>query len=64
VIIPSIDLQDGQAVQLVQGDRKALDAGDPRPLARRFGVVGEVAGDRPRRRDGSREQSRQFSKNW
>jgi phosphoribosyl-ATP pyrophosphohydrolase len=43
VIIPSIDLQDGQAVQLVQGQRKALDAGDPRPIARQFGIVGEVA---------------------
>lgn len=43
MIIPSIDLQDGQTVQLVQGQRKALDAGDPRPLARRFGIVGEVA---------------------
>lgn len=43
MIIPSIDLQDGQTVQLVQGARKALDAGDPRPLARRFGTVGEVA---------------------
>jgi len=43
VIIPSIDLQEGQAVQLVQGDRKALDAGDPRPIARRFGIVGEIA---------------------
>jgi phosphoribosyl-ATP pyrophosphohydrolase len=43
VIIPSIDLQDGQTVQLVQGQRKALDAGDPRPLARQFGIVGEVA---------------------
>jgi len=43
VIIPSIDLMDGQAVQLIQGQKKVLDAGDPRPLARRFGRVGEVA---------------------
>jgi phosphoribosyl-ATP pyrophosphohydrolase len=43
MIIPSIDLQAGQAVQLVQGERKALDAGDPRPLADRFGLVGEIA---------------------
>ena len=43
MIVPSIDLMDGQAVQLVQGRRKLLDAGDPRPLAERFGRVGEVA---------------------
>jgi len=43
VIIPSIDLMDGQAVQLVQGRRKVLEAGDPRPIAERFGRVGEVA---------------------
>lgn len=43
MIVPSIDLMDGRAVQLVQGRKKVLDAGDPRPLARRFGRVGEVA---------------------
>jgi phosphoribosylformimino-5-aminoimidazole carboxamide ribotide isomerase len=43
MIIPSIDLQEGQAVQLIGGEAKALDAGDPRPLARRFGLVGEIA---------------------
>lgn len=43
MIIPSIDLQGGNAVQLVGGKERALDAGDPRPLAERFGVVGEVA---------------------
>lgn len=43
MIVPSIDLMDGQAVQLIQGRRKALEAGDPRPLAERFGRVGEVA---------------------
>jgi phosphoribosyl-ATP pyrophosphohydrolase len=43
VIVPSIDLMDGRAVQLVGGRERALDAGDPRPLARRFGRVGEVA---------------------
>jgi phosphoribosyl-AMP cyclohydrolase / phosphoribosyl-ATP pyrophosphohydrolase len=43
MIVPSIDLQRGQAVQLIGGEKKALDAGDPRPLARRFGVVGEIA---------------------
>ncbi len=43
MIVPSIDLMGGQAVQLVQGRAVALEAGDPRPLARRFGRVGEVA---------------------
>jgi phosphoribosyl-ATP pyrophosphohydrolase len=43
MIVPSIDLQDGQAVQLIGGEEKALDAGDPRPLARHFGRVGEIA---------------------
>ena len=43
MIIPSIDLMDGQSVQLVQGRRKVLEAGDPRLLAERFGRVGEVA---------------------
>lgn len=43
MIVPSIDLMDGRAVQLVQGRKKTLDAGDPRPLAERFGRVGEVA---------------------
>ena len=32
MIVPSIDLMDGQTVQLVGGAEKALDAGDPRPL--------------------------------
>jgi phosphoribosyl-AMP cyclohydrolase / phosphoribosyl-ATP pyrophosphohydrolase len=43
MIVPSIDLQDGHAVQLIGGETRALDAGDPRPLARRFGLVGEIA---------------------
>lgn len=43
MLIPSIDLQGGSTVQLVGGEEKALDAGDPRPLAARFGRVGEVA---------------------
>ena len=43
MIVPSIDLQDGQAVQLIGGEQKALDAGDPRPLAKRYGRVGEIA---------------------
>jgi phosphoribosylformimino-5-aminoimidazole carboxamide ribotide isomerase len=43
MIVPSIDLEAGNAVQLVGGEAKALDAGDPRPLAVRFARVGEVA---------------------
>ena len=43
MIVPSIDLQGGHAVQLIGGETKALDAGDPRPLARRYGLVGEIA---------------------
>jgi len=43
MIVPSIDIQDGHAVQLVGGAEKALDAGDPRPLAELYGRVGEIA---------------------
>lgn len=43
MIVPSIDLMKGQAVQLIGGREKALDAGDPRPIADRFGIVGETA---------------------
>ncbi len=43
MIIPSIDIMGGHAVQLVGGREKVLDAGDPRPLARKFGLVGQVA---------------------
>ncbi|MCB0321979.1 MAG: phosphoribosyl-ATP diphosphatase [Bdellovibrionales bacterium] len=43
MIIPSIDLQGGNAVQLIGGEQKAIDAGTPDPLASRFGVTGEIA---------------------
>ena len=43
MIIPSIDLMDGQTVQLVGGREKALDAGDPVPLAGTFRLAGEIA---------------------
>ena len=43
MIIPSIDLMNGNAVQLVGGRNLKLDAGDPRPIAERFALVGEVA---------------------
>ena len=43
MIIPSIDLMGGQTVQLVGGKEHALDAGDPRPIAERFKLAGEIA---------------------
>jgi len=43
VIIPSIDIMDGHAVQLVGGRDKAIDAGDPLPIAERFAPAGEMA---------------------
>jgi phosphoribosyl-ATP pyrophosphohydrolase len=43
VIIPSIDIMDGRAVQLVGGRETALDAGDPRPIAEHFARAGEIA---------------------
>jgi phosphoribosyl-ATP pyrophosphohydrolase len=43
MIVPSIDIMDGQAVQLVGGERKAIEAGDPLPIAERFAVAGEIA---------------------
>lgn len=43
MIVPSIDLMDGQAVQLVGGREKVLEAGDPLAVAERFAVVGELA---------------------
>jgi len=43
MIIPSIDLEGGCAVQLIGGERKALDAGDPLPLAETFRLAGEIA---------------------
>lgn len=43
MIIPSIDIMNGRAVQLIGGEEKALEAGDPRPIAERFSLVGEIA---------------------
>ena len=43
MIVPSIDLMGGHAVQLVGGRELALDAGDPMAVAERFAVVGELA---------------------
>src|SRR3970282_2168738 len=36
MLIPSIDLQDGHVVQLVQGERLAVEAPDPEPWIERF----------------------------
>lgn len=43
MIVPSIDLMDGKTVQLVGGREKALEAGDPVPIAERFALAGEIA---------------------
>ena len=47
MIIPSIDLMDGQAVQLIQGKAESRqddrDYGDPIPLAEKFRLAGEIA---------------------
>lgn len=43
MIIPSIDLIAGRAVQLVGGREQALDAGDPFPWLERFALAGDVA---------------------
>lgn len=43
MILPSIDLQNGHAVQLIGGKELDLDAGDPRPIAQRFARCGEIA---------------------
>lgn len=43
MIVPSIDLQRGATVQLVGGERLALEAGDPLPIAERFALAGEIA---------------------
>src|ERR1051325_11975724 len=36
MLIPSIDLQNGHVVQLVQGDRLAIQAPDPEPWIAKF----------------------------
>lgn len=43
MIVPSIDLMNGQTVQLVGGRELKLQAGDPLPLAKRFGLAGDIA---------------------
>jgi phosphoribosyl-ATP pyrophosphohydrolase len=43
MIVPSVDIMSGRAVQLIGGERLALDAGDPLAVAERFSVAGEIA---------------------
>ncbi|MEO1585148.1 MAG: phosphoribosyl-ATP diphosphatase [Planctomycetota bacterium] len=43
MLVASIDLMDGKAVQLVGGERLEIDAGDPFPIAERFARTGEIA---------------------
>ncbi|HUX42851.1 MAG TPA: phosphoribosyl-ATP diphosphatase [Rectinemataceae bacterium] len=43
MIIPSIDIVKGRAVQLEGGETLRIDAGDPFPLAEKFARVGEIA---------------------
>ncbi|MCB1247672.1 MAG: phosphoribosyl-ATP diphosphatase [Acidimicrobiia bacterium] len=43
MMIPSIDIVAGRTVQLVGGEKPAIDAGDPVPIMARFARVGEVA---------------------
>jgi len=43
MIVPSIDISRGQAVQLVGGEEVAIEAGDPRNLMDRFSLLGPVA---------------------
>jgi phosphoribosylformimino-5-aminoimidazole carboxamide ribotide isomerase len=42
MLIPSIDLQDGHVVQLVQGERLAIEAPDPEPWIERFSAFPRV----------------------
>jgi phosphoribosylformimino-5-aminoimidazole carboxamide ribotide isomerase len=43
MIVPSIDLMGGQTVQLIGGKERAIDAGDPRPIAESFRLAGDIA---------------------
>lgn len=43
MIVPSIDIIGGRTVQLVGGEERVLDAGDPRTILERLSIVGEVA---------------------
>ncbi len=52
VLIPCIDLQGGQAVQLVHGRKRELAVADVFGLLEKFKAVQMAARDRPGRRDG------------
>jgi phosphoribosyl-ATP pyrophosphohydrolase len=43
VIVPSIDIQGGRAVQLRGGNYPVLDVGDPEEVAARYSRIGEIA---------------------
>ena len=43
MIIPSIDIMNGKAVQLIGGKEKVLDGFDPIEMAKKFRLVGEIA---------------------
>ncbi|WP_159716585.1 phosphoribosyl-ATP diphosphatase [Geminicoccus flavidas] len=43
MIVPSIDLKGGHAVQLIGGEQQVIDAGDPAPIMERFRLAGDVA---------------------
>ena len=43
MIVPSIDIMNGETVQLVGGKEHALDAGDPLAIAEKFAVAGDMA---------------------
>ena len=43
MLIPSVDIQSGECVQLIGGEACAIKAGAPDPWVRRFSQVGEVA---------------------
>lgn len=43
MIVPSIDLIKGEAVQLEEGKELKINAGNPRPIAKEFSRVGEIA---------------------
>ena len=43
MLVPSIDIANGQAVQLIGGETPAIEAGDPMPIANRFSKVGTIA---------------------
>jgi phosphoribosyl-ATP pyrophosphohydrolase/phosphoribosyl-AMP cyclohydrolase len=43
MIVPSIDISGGQAIQLVGGEEVVIEAGDPRKVMERFSLLGEIA---------------------